>query len=451
MIMSRAIIVVDLSFGDSGKGAHVDYLCRTLGSKTVVRFNGGGQAGHNVVTPDLMHHCFHHWGSGTLVGAKTFLSRYMMISPLVMYQEAVDLRIKGVPEAFKLLWADPRAQIVTPFDEALNQLRELARGDAKHGSCGMGIGEAAKARIDGRPRFTVADLESPSSIAMKLRAIQTDRYGIYNVIKDDVYLNPLARIPTQILEEPAMIMEVSHWLWNTFKPLLQVAGPYFLNNIMDAEDNIIFEGAQGVLLDERYGMWPHTTWSNCTAHNAWRLIQEVEDHEKQSMDDNVVVHGLIRAYTTRHGAGPFPTENKKMTDEMSDVYNPHNPWQGSMRFGHLDLMLTNYAMDCCAVDELVVSCIDDLRGREVAVCRNYDDGRRTLPLPFEGTGPNVQPDDRLTKYLEERVPQYETVSWKFDDDSVEPLCQIIEEATRMPVTVVSNGRTANDRKERVRV
>src|SRR5215212_9182933 len=138
----RAIILSGLGFGDEGKGSWTDFLARTEPVHTVVRFNGGAQAGHNVVTPDRRHHTFAQLGSGSFVrGVNTHLSRFMLVNPLRLLHEADELRALGVPDALSRLTVDRGAPVTTPFQVAANRLRELARGDARHGSCGMGIGE----------------------------------------------------------------------------------------------------------------------------------------------------------------------------------------------------------------------------------------------------------------------------------------------------------------------
>src|SRR5215472_7367567 len=138
----EALLVVDLAFGDSGKGSIVDYLVRTRGAGTVVRFNGGPQAGHNVVTPDGRHHTFSQFGSGTFVaGVHTILSRFMLIEPYALLNEEKHLAEIGVNDALLRLHIDPHCRVITPIHQAANRLREFARGEARHGTCGLGVGE----------------------------------------------------------------------------------------------------------------------------------------------------------------------------------------------------------------------------------------------------------------------------------------------------------------------
>ena len=141
MLMTQrhdAIAVVDLGFGDSGKGTITDYLTRAHQAHTVIRFNGGAQAAHNVITPDGRHHTFAQFGSGTFsAGVRTYLSRFVVIEPYAMVNEEAHLRQRGVTDAFDRLLVDRDALVISPFQSAANRLRELARGADRHGSCGV--------------------------------------------------------------------------------------------------------------------------------------------------------------------------------------------------------------------------------------------------------------------------------------------------------------------------
>src|SRR5262245_22309476 len=141
--MKRAIITVGLGFGDEGKGATVDFLTRRLEADLVVRYCGGSQAGHNVELPDGRRHTFSQFGAGTLAPdpPRTFLGPNVIIDPLALTREAAHLTELGVRDPMRLLTIHPRCLVATPGLRALNQLREMSRGDAKHGSCGQGIGE----------------------------------------------------------------------------------------------------------------------------------------------------------------------------------------------------------------------------------------------------------------------------------------------------------------------
>ena len=180
------VIVVDLGYGDAGKGTVVDWLCSRPGSgtrapglglpgsRTVVRFNGGAQAAHNVVTPDGRHHTFAQFGSGTFTpGVRTHLSRFMLVDPLALAAEAAHLAAAGVADALDRLTVDRDALLTTPYHRAANRARELARGAGRHGSCGMGIGETARYALDypaDAPR--AGDCDAPRRLARKLTLLR---------------------------------------------------------------------------------------------------------------------------------------------------------------------------------------------------------------------------------------------------------------------------------------
>jgi len=140
-----AFLVVDLGFGDAGKGLLSYYLVRTTGARWVVRFNGGAQAGHNVVTTDGRHHTFSQVGAGSFVpGVRTYLARDMVVHPTALDSEARHLARVGVADAMRRMHVDPECRVTTPFHQASTRVRELLRGAARHGSCGVGVGETVR-------------------------------------------------------------------------------------------------------------------------------------------------------------------------------------------------------------------------------------------------------------------------------------------------------------------
>ena len=138
----RAFIVTGLGFGDCGKGTVTDALTRRFDARLVVRFNGGAQAGHNVVLPDGRHHTFAQFGAGTFVeGVRTHLASHVVVHPTALAVEADYLARGGVPDALSRLTADPRCLVTTPFHQAAGRLRERLSG---HGTCGVGVGETMR-------------------------------------------------------------------------------------------------------------------------------------------------------------------------------------------------------------------------------------------------------------------------------------------------------------------
>lgn len=169
------VAVVDLGYGDAGKGTVVDWLCATRPVHTVVRFNGGAQAAHNVVLRDGRHHTFAQFGAGTFhPGVGTHLSRHVVVDPLALAAEADHLATVGVRDALDRLTVDGDALLATPYHRAANRAREIARGADRHGSCGLGVGEAVAyglAHPDDAPR--VADCHHPALLRRRLAALRT--------------------------------------------------------------------------------------------------------------------------------------------------------------------------------------------------------------------------------------------------------------------------------------
>ncbi|HET8846443.1 MAG TPA: adenylosuccinate synthetase, partial [Ktedonobacteraceae bacterium] len=155
-----AIFITDLGFGDAGKGTITDFLARRFSAHTVVRYNGGPQAAHNVVCPDGRHHTFSQFSSGMfLPGTRTLLSRFMLINPLNMLKESRHLNAYGISDALQRVQIDRRALVITPFQRAMNRLREIARADSRHGSCGEGVGECMADSLQyGREMLFTGDL-----------------------------------------------------------------------------------------------------------------------------------------------------------------------------------------------------------------------------------------------------------------------------------------------------
>jgi len=338
MQVRRAAITIGLGFGDCCKGATVDYLCRTLKADLVVRYCGGCQAAHNVVLPDGTHHIFSQFGAGSLRHVPTYIGPDVIISPLFMYNEARHLSELGL-NPWKLINVDQECLITTPYHQSLNRTLELRRGDDKHGSCGLGIGATREHSI----------LRPDDALRLKdLRVLSINgrRAAIDKLKKIQQWASKQANMPIGDHLEPDLLY--AHLVNDSLKI-----------NVVDKMPDFkmaIFEGAQGILLDENHGYHPHTTWSTVTLKNAWELLR--------GSDTEVNVMGCIRAYMTRHGAGPFASENNSlMSNALNiDIGNPPNEWQGRMRYGMLDFNALTYSKSVLGgrLHSISLSCIDHI-------------------------------------------------------------------------------------------
>jgi adenylosuccinate synthase len=307
----------------------------------------------------------------------------MIISPATMVPEADHLRSLGVADPFGLLSVHPDCLVSTAYHVVMNRLRELARGDGRHGSCGLGIGETRNYWFKHGPdAITAGDLADRRTLIQKLTLLRE------RMLLEMQELPRLDRQWSALMHQtrPAAEADV----------LQRSAAELRLAREMPACHTVIFEGAQGVLLDEWHGFHPYTTWSTVTPLHAWELVEEYGIRD-------VTVLGLTRAYTTRHGAGPFPTFSEQMTAALTDAGNPVNAWQGAIRCGALDLVLLDYAARVCRIDALAVTCLDQLpRGARLA--RRYT-GLDQLEIPI-----SLREQAELTKQLETVVPIVETTT-----------------------------------------
>jgi adenylosuccinate synthase len=355
--------VVDLGYGDAGKGAVVAALCRARTVRAVVRFNGGPQAAHNVVTAQG-HHTFAQFGSGTLSGTPTHLSRFMSVDPLALAAEADHLRALGVPAPYGLLTVDREARLVTPYHAAANRLREHARGADRHGSCGMGVGETARyALAHPADAPTVGDCAARPRLLRKLRLLR------------DRLADELGPLPVPPVDDCAAA-------FTAFAAAVTLTDDTHLRRLARGGP-LVFEGAQGVLLDEWHGFHPYTTWSTTTFAHAETLLAEA------GVPGPAQRIGVVRTYTVRHGPGPHVTEDPASAAALPEPHNGHGRWQGAFRVGHFDAVAHAYAVEVCGgVDALAVTHLDaPARCPGLRICHGYAmEGQLVDRLPVGAPG-----------------------------------------------------------------
>ncbi len=311
--------VIGANYGDEGKGHVTDFLaarCKT--PATVVRYNSSAQAGHTVVTPDGQRHVFHHVGAGAFAGASTLLSRFFVAHPMLLTEELDTLGRLGIEPK---LYADPRSRVAVPHDILLNQAIEQQRGTARHGSCGIGFNEAVERSL--RPAYTirVGDLLERALLRQRLLDIRDHWVPKRMRVLD---LDPSTTDLADLLNSDAVI---DRWLDDAeaFADRVSVLPPG-----TRPPGPVIFEGAQGLLLDQDGEDFPHVTRSKTGLTNVVRLAQEMEI-------DALDVTYVTRAYLTRHGAGPLANELSVVPDTIADETNAPNAFQGALRVAWLDL------------------------------------------------------------------------------------------------------------------
>ena len=351
----RAFIVVDLGFGDSGKGLLTDFLVRRASAGLVVRFNGGAQAGHRVVTADGRSHTFAQFSAGTLAGARTFLSRHVLVHPTALLREGAALEQSGVRQVFYRIAISENARLITPFHQAANRLREMIRGESRHGSCGIGVGETVQDSLDYPNDAIVAgDLRDQALLRRKVQRLHERKRIEMRELCTSAAPGAELDLERGIFDRPDV---VDLWIEEASRlgALGVVAPDSRLGEWMGNSGSVVFEGAQGVLLDEWCGFHPYTTWSSCTCDNALKLLSECPS---QFQTFRI---GVLRTHAIRHGAGPLPSEASALLPPQFE-HNRQNRWQGRVRYGWFDAVLARYALDAVGgVDALALTHADGLR------------------------------------------------------------------------------------------
>lgn len=323
-----AHIVLGLGFGDEGKGLVTDYLAKEMEGALVVRFNGGHQAGHTVCLQGGHRHVFSNFGSGTLRGAATYWSRFCTIDPRAIVKE-YELLKQNNP----LLCIDPLCPVTTHYDIEHNWQQELRE---QHGSCGVGFGSTVRRHEETPYRLYAQDLLYLPLVKQKLAAIAAYYKSTLPKVTDELFLNDIRDL----------------WQIADIEPIGARKGyPHF-----------IFEGAQGILLDQDFGFFPHVTRSSTTAKNAIQLIKEWQIPSVPQL------YYVTRAYQTRHGNGPMTNENLEFDLLVnSKETNIFNPWQKEFRKSVLDIDLLRHAIqvdDIFSYDcpkNIVITCVDQLK------------------------------------------------------------------------------------------
>lgn len=325
-------IVIGANYGDEGKGLITDYLVREQEAVTVCRFNGGAQAGHTVQLPDGTRHVFHHFGSGTLAGATTYLSHHFICNPHT-YLEELALLVK-LGNVYPFVAANPACYVTTPYDMVLNHTAEYAR-ESRHGSVGLGINETIERNIQGRAFGMRLDFLSRNGVEAtraKLRSIAKEwvpiRLEQLGVPKD----SPHYKEAISFSSSPG-VAEFALGQLEQFLSTVVIVGYEFLTGQMRGDScPIIFEGAQGLALDQHnLDDFPYLTRSNTGLSNALDVI-DIAGLPRPT------VYYVTRTYLSRHGAGPLPGETTEGFENLNDPTNVKHAFQGSIRYAPLDIV-----------------------------------------------------------------------------------------------------------------
>ncbi|TFG99094.1 adenylosuccinate synthase [Candidatus Thorarchaeota archaeon] len=352
------LVVIGLQWGDEGKGKIVDVLSENF--DIVTRFQGGSNAGHTVIIGEDVFK-FRLMPTGAVRGKKVVIGNGVVVDPFVLVQEIEQLQSMGL--TFDLLVSD-RSHFITPFHILLDELQEKEKGNQKIGTTKRGIGPTYADKIS-RIGVRACDL---------INGMNATQWKI---------LDETSSSRIQRLHE-AEVDENTEKLLNDYSQALKQIMPLvgdasdFLNNAIDSGQRILFEGAQGTLLDIDHGTYPFVTSSNCVSAAA-----STGTGVSPKMLGSIL--GITKAYLTRVGAGPFPTE---LDNDTGEYLRTRGGEFGTVtgrprRCGWLDIVALKYAVRVNGAEYLAVTKIDVLTGLDsVKVCVGYDiDGTEVKTIP----------------------------------------------------------------------
>ena len=416
--MSTNLVVIGAQWGDEGKGKIVDLLTEKAGA--VVRYQGGHNAGHTLVI-DGKKTVLHLIPAGILhAGVKSYIGNGVVLCLRALFTEIAALEAAGVP-VMERLHISPACALILPSHSALDQAREAARGANKIGTTGRGIGPAYEDKI-ARRGLRLADLMHPETFRERLRELMDFHnfqlehyYHAAPVSYDDVaaeWLAYAARIRPLITD--VTLAAYRH---------------------REAGDHIIFEGAQGAMLDIDHGTYPFVTSSSTAAGGAATGSGVGPRH----LD---YILGIAKAYSTRVGGGPFPTELLDATGKhLAEVGHEYGATTGrARRCGWIDLPALRRAIYNSSISGLCLTKLDVLDALpQIQVCTHYDmDGERLDVAPVGA--------DELARCQ----PMYQTLpGWQSDTVGITAYEQLpekarayiayLENALGLPIAIVSTG------------
>lgn len=390
-------ILIGAQWGDEGKGKIIDFL--TDEADVVVRSQGGNNAGHTLVV-DGEKTVLHLIPSGILRKSKTcVIGNGVVIDPIALVEEIEKLRAKGVKVGKNLLISSS-AHLVLPYHRALDEQREILKGNQKIGTTKRGIGPAYGDKA-ARTGLRIADLVDEAVFTKKLKARITEN----NAILESLGAKPISFAKTK----------------KAYLAAADILRPFVTNTVvalhkaMAKEKNILFEGAQGTFLDLDFGTYPFVTSSNTTAGGA----STGSGVPPQRMDR---VIGVVKAYTTRVGEGPFPTEDEPLGDMLHGMGREFGATTGrARRCGWFDAVATRYARMVNGIDDFAITNLDGLdQLKHIKVCTHYTLDGKKLDLP------PVQADE-----FERCQPVYtEVKGWNKPTDAVRNISDLPAAARR---------------------
>ena len=350
----ETIAIIGALYGDEGKGLASDYFCSKFLEKykpeegAVVRFQGGAQAGHTVVTPEGQRHVFSHFGSGSLLGVPTILSENFVCNPTLFIKEFRELNEISKGEDIPSVSVAPDAMITTHYDVILNRELENSRGTKRHGTVGAGFGETIEREEVGHVPLRYRDLRSRwlGRILEEIKRYfleRAERLGL------DISTYDLDIIQENLFDAIEVFCDYT----STVSPMLYAEGSF------KEPKFLVFEGSQGLGLDMVYGDYPYVTRSRTGLTNVKRFCSIYN----LKLDKVVYV---TRAYSTRHGAGPLKNQGDQSPyKHISDETNKESCFQGKLRFAPINYdkimeLITYDSWDFDGEIRTMVTCLDQV-------------------------------------------------------------------------------------------
>jgi len=422
--MGKNVVVLGTQWGDEGKGKVVDLL--TDKAKYVVRYQGGHNAGHTLVINGEKT-VLHLIPSGVLRdNVKCLIGNGVVLCPKALMAEITMLEERGVPVRERLLISDA-CPLILPYHNALDAAREKARGSKAIGTTGRGIGPAYEDKV-ARRGLRVGDLFCKESFAAKLKEImEYHNFALVNYYKAE---------PVNYEEVLADAMAVADIIKGMVADIAEL-----LDQARKNGESIMFEGAQGTLLDIDHGTYPYVTSSNTTVGG----VATGCGFGPRYLD---YVLGITKAYTTRVGSGPFPTElNDDIGNHLGTVGHEFGATTGrERRCGWFDAVAMHRAVQINSISGFCLTKLDVLDGlKELKICTGYqlESGEVITVPPTAAEG------------YENVTPVYETMpGWddstvgatSFDELPKNAVAYIkrLEEVTGVPIDIVSTGPDRNE-------
>jgi len=355
-------LVIGTQWGDEGKGKIVDYFSKN--ADYVVRFNGGNNAGHTIKIGEEVYK-LHLTPSGVIQGKIGVIGNGVVIDPQILINEIEELTKRGIKP--KLLISD-RANIIMPYHKILDGAEENFLGDKKIGTTKKGIGPCYSDKT-ARYGIRAIDLLDREALSTKLDVIINIKQRIFNAYDIDTKLDKKELLETYLNYGKRL---------KSFITTTHIE----LNNAIKSGKNILLEGAQGTMLDVDYGTYPYTTSSNTIAGES-SIGSGIGPHSVNE------IIGIVKAYTTRVGNGPFPTELLDADGEkLRKIGVEYGATTGRpRRCGWFDAFLVNYSVMINGIDEVAITKLDVLSDfSEIKVCTGYQqDGKilKSFPTDFE--------------------------------------------------------------------